>query len=141
LALEILDGGKLLATFFLYWKSHLTLFNACQLSKEMDMKNLLKYGFLVALGVASLPVQSAGNVEMGKAKAIFCTVCHGFNGEVNVPLWSGGTTRLAGMPTDKFVNALKAYRYGQRFHPFMQILVLPMSEQDMEDLAAYYASL
>jgi cytochrome c553 len=105
------------------------------------MKNMLKYCFLFFLGFVSLPAQSAGNVEMGKAKAIFCSVCHGFSGEVNVPLWSGGTTRLAGMPPDKFVNALKAYRYGQRFHPFMQILVLPMSEQDMEDLAAYYASL
>lgn len=84
---------------------------------------------------------AGGNAELGKAKAIYCTSCHGVTGETEVPLWSGEKSKLAGMAPDKFVAALKAYRLGQRFHPMMQFFVIPMSGKDMEDMAAYYSSL
>jgi hemoglobin len=45
------------------------------------------------------------------------------------------------MEAHRFVAALKAYRNGQRFHPMMQFFVMPMGDKDMEDVAAYYASL
>jgi len=93
------------------------------------------------LSIVSLYAHAAGNVELGKAKAIYCTSCHGAAGEREVPLWTGGYSKLAGMAPDKFVAALKAYRSGQRFHPMMQFFVVPMSEKDMEDMAAYYSSL
>lgn len=93
------------------------------------------------LGVASMPALSAGNAELGRTKSLFCTACHGVDGKQALPMFTGGTTNLAGMDQQKFVNALKAYRYGQRFHPMMQFFVLPASDKDMEDLAAYYASL
>ena len=35
---------------------------------------------------------------------------------------------------------MKAHKYGQRFHPMMQFFVLPVSDKDMEDLAAFYAT-
>ena len=47
---------------------------------------------------------------------------------------------LADLSASKVISALKAYRSGQRFHPMMQFFVIPMSEQDMEDIGAYYAS-
>jgi hemoglobin len=93
------------------------------------------------LGVASLPVFSAGNVELGRAKSIFCGTCHGVDGKQELPMFTGGTARLAGMDQQRFVNAMKAYKYGQRFHPMMQFFLFPVSEKDMEDMAAYYATL
>jgi len=84
---------------------------------------------------------AAGNVEQGKAKAVFCFVCHGADGNNALPMMTGGTTKLGGMDEQKFVAAMLAYRNGQRFHPVMQILVFPLGQQDFEDLGAYYASL
>lgn len=105
------------------------------------MNKLMRVCLAVALGVMTLPAIAAGNAEMGKAKAFACSGCHGMNGEREFPLLIGGNSKLAGMAPDKFVSALKAYRLGQRFHPLMQFFVLPMSEQDMQDMAAYYAGL
>ncbi len=95
----------------------------------------------LALGLAASPLLAAGNAEQGRSKAVFCTACHGMDGKNEIPMLMGGTSRLAGMDASKFVAAMKAYRYGQRFHPLMQFFVVPLTEQDFEDFAAYYASL
>ena len=104
--------------------------------------NKLLFGCLVGtLSAVSLPVYAAGDVELGKAKSIYCNTCHGMDGQHEIEMFSGGTARLGGMDPQKFVAAMKAYKYGQRFHPMMQFFVFPISEKDMEDLAAYYATL
>jgi cytochrome c553 len=95
----------------------------------------------LALATAALPASAAGNVEQGKSKSVFCMVCHGTDGSNSIPMLTGGYAKLTGMDQAAFMTAMKAYRYGQRFHPLMQFFVLPLAEQDMEDLAAYYASL
>jgi hemoglobin len=105
------------------------------------MNRTLRIGLAFALGVLTLPTFAAGNVELGKAKAVYCASCHGANGERELPLLMGGSSKLAGMAPDKFVLAIKAYRDGRRFHPMMQFFVMPMRDQDMEDLAAYYVTL
>jgi hemoglobin len=93
------------------------------------------------LGFASLPALSAGNAELGRAKAIYCASCHGADGKNVLPLMTGGSARLAGMDQQKFINAMKGYKYGQRFHPMMQFFVLPINDKDIEDMAAFYAGL
>lgn len=93
------------------------------------------------MGIAASNVHAAGNAELGKSKAIYCVTCHGVDGKQELPMFTGGVAKLAGMDQQRFINALKAYRYGQRFHPMMQFFIIPISEQDMADLAAYYASL
>jgi hemoglobin len=98
---------------------------------------LLVAGMLALVSLQSL---AAGDVELGRAKAIYCGSCHGPDGKREIPLLTGGTSHLAGMEPQKFVTALRGYRYGQRFHPMMQFFVQPLSDKDMEDLAAYYAS-
>jgi hemoglobin len=105
------------------------------------MKQLTTFLVAGVLGMAPLYAHAAGNTELGKAKAVFCTTCHGLTGQQELPLWTGGSSKLAGMDPDKFAGALKAYRLGQRFHPMMQFFVMPMSDKDIEDLAAYFASL
>ena len=105
------------------------------------MKQVLRIGLAFGLGLMSLPAFAAGNVELGKAKAVYCTACHGEKGDREMTLLKGGNSKLAGMAPDKFVLAMKAYRDGRRFHPMMQFFVMPLRDEDIEDMAAYYASL
>jgi hemoglobin len=104
-------------------------------------RKLIWIGIVAAFGLAPLSGLGAGNVELGKAKAVYCTSCHGAQGEREVPLWTGGSSKLAGMASDKLVAAMQAYRVGQRFHPMMQFFVLPLTDKDIDDVAAYYTSL
>ena len=100
---------------------------------------LLGLGFATLGHAADAPL--AGNAEAGAAKSATCGACHGADGMREVPLWTGGNSHLAGMDPQRFANALNAYRFGQRFHPMMQFFVLPMSDKDVVDMGAYYASL
>lgn len=104
------------------------------------MNRISKICLGIALGFLSLNAVAAGDLELGKAKAMYCATCHGAAGERILPMWQGGESALNELSASKIVAALKAYRSGQRFHPMMQFFVMPMTEQDMEDIAAYYGS-
>jgi hemoglobin len=104
------------------------------------MSRLLLSILAGVLGIASVPVYSAGNAELGRTKSMFCGTCHGTDGKREIPMITGGMARLDGMDQQKFANAMKAYKYGQRFHPMMQFFVMPVNDQDIEDLAAFYAT-
>lgn len=94
-------------------------------------------GFALIAGTA----WGAGDVALGRAKSFSCSVCHGPDGKRELTLIQGGVSKLAGMGPRQFTDAVKAYRQGQRFHPLMQFFVVPMTERDLDDLAAYYGSL
>jgi len=88
----------------------------------------------------ALPVQSAGDPKAGKLKTSMCAGCHGIPGwrtsypaVYSVPV-------LGGQHAEYIVAALKAYKSGERKHPSMMGIAGSLSDQDMEDLAAYYAS-
>ncbi len=89
-------------------------------------------GLLGVVGTA----QAAGDVQAGKAKAATCVACHGANGQGVAP-----NPALAGKTDDQLVQALKDYKSGKRDNPVMKGMVSSLSEQDMANLAAYYASL
>jgi cytochrome c553 len=93
---------------------------------------------LVSFSAVSL---AEGNPAAGKDKSITCAFCHGVNGEREIPLLRGGMSKLAGMDEHALFSSLIDYRSGRRLHPMMQFFVLPYSDKDMEDMAAYYASL
>ena len=80
---------------------------------------------------------ATGDVAAGKAKSATCTVCHGTNGIGNYELWPN----LAGQKQGYLIKAIKDFRDGTRFDPTMAPTVKPLSDQDIEDLAAYYSSL
>lgn len=80
--------------------------------------------------------QAGGDVNAGKAKAGACAACHGANGEGKSP-----NPALAGKAESQLVQALKDYKSGKRANAVMKSLSAPLSEQDMANLAAYYASL
>jgi len=80
--------------------------------------------------------QAAGDAAAGKDKATACAMCHGPNGE--------GTQmapKLAGEDPAKFVQALGDYKSGKKDNAMMKAQVGSLSDADMANLAAYYASL
>ena len=79
----------------------------------------------------------AGDPMEGKKLSVSCTACHGPAGISIVPLWPN----LAGQKEEYLIKQLKAFRSGERKNPPMLPFVAPLSDEDMEDLAAYYSSL
>ncbi len=93
---------------------------------------------LVSVGMIfiSNSILAAGNPAAGKEKAQACAACHGPDGNSPSPQFP----TLAGQHADYLVHALTAYQTGDRKNPIMQPMAAPLSEQDKEDLAAYFAS-
>jgi cytochrome c553 len=79
----------------------------------------------------------AADIEAGKAKAVVCSACHGVEGKALIP----GYPHLAGQNAAYLVKQLKAFKEGSRKEPLMLPFMAPLTETDMENLAAYYASL
>jgi cytochrome c553 len=100
------------------------------------MKRMLStLGIFALLGFVGA-VQAAGDAQAGKAKAGACAGCHGANGEGVKP-----NPALAGKPEGEIVQALMDYKSGKRANPIMKTFATQLSDQDMANVAAYYASL
>lgn len=103
----------------------------------MNTRKTLLSGLLLAL-LAAIPIaaSAAGNASNGAAKSMFCTFCHGTDGNLTYV-----SPRLAGQHPANLTQTLKAYKTGQRItHPMMNIVSQGLTEQDIADLAAFYAS-
>ena len=90
---------------------------------------------LTALILVAGPV-AAADVEAGRRKAEQCAACHGRDGNATVP----GTPSLAGQPVFFTHWQLIKYRDGRRKDPQMSPPAQSLSDEDMADLAAYYAT-
>lgn len=91
---------------------------------------------LLALGAAWVLVVTpahGGDVSAGKAKSEGCAQCHGDTGK--------DEPAIAGMDEARFIAEMKAYRSGERKHKKMMKAAAGLSDADIADLAAYYASL
>ena len=78
-----------------------------------------------------------GNAEAGSGKAAVCSACHGPNGHSTNGEWPN----LAGQHASYSVEQLKAFKNGEkRSNPVMKPMADALTDQDMEDIAAYYAS-
>ena len=100
------------------------------------MKRMLSIlGIFALIGFVGA-VQAAGDAQAGKAKAGACAGCHGANGEGVKP-----NPALAGKPEGELVQALMDYKSGKRANPIMKTFATQLSDQDMANVAAYYASL
>ena len=79
---------------------------------------------------------AAAGAEEGRAKAQTCVACHGENGNSASPAFPS----LSGQPKQFIVSALYQFREGKRQNEIMSPLAAKLSNADMNDLAAYYAS-
>lgn len=92
---------------------------------------------LASLAVAGT-VQAKGNAEAGKAKAAqVCAACHGADGAKPI---APENPILAGQHYDYLVKTLLDYKSGKRANPIMMGMASPLSDQDILDIAAYFAA-
>ena len=80
---------------------------------------------------------AGGDAAAGKAKSATCAGCHGAAGISANPLWPN----LAGQKDAYMVKQMKAFRDGKRSDPMMSPMAKPLSDADIDNLAAYFASL
>jgi cytochrome c553 len=97
-------------------------------------KTALFAGLLLLL--LPLSGQADGNPERGMEKAKACEACHGSNGKSIEPTYPN----LAGQYESYLIKALSDYRSGARTDAIMKSFAVNLSNQDIEDLAAWYAS-
>ncbi len=86
---------------------------------------------------ASLQPAFAGDIAAGKARAAMCATCHGLLGISQLP----NAPHLAGQPEIYTAEQLKQYRNGKRANEVMAVIAKSLSDQDIEDLAAWYGSI
>lgn len=102
---------------------------------------------LVAAAVLSMPVAandvvaaSMGNPEKGKEKASqICQACHGLdgNGVAGQPVWP----KLAGQHPRYIYKQLTNFKAQERWNALMGPMAMPLTEEEMRNLAAYYSTL
>jgi cytochrome c553 len=87
--------------------------------------------------VSSTPAAAiyTGNVAAGKNKAMVCAACHGTDGNSLVPMYPS----LAGQSANYIAKQLADFKSGDRKDPVMAGMVAALTEEDMNDLAAYFA--
>jgi cytochrome c553 len=100
----------------------------------MIYKTLIAVCAMLALTGVSV---AAGDAKAGKAKAVNCAGCHGVNGNSTNPAWP----KLAGQNAGFIAKQLADFKSGKtRSDPLMAGQVANLSQQDMDDLGAYFAS-
>lgn len=101
------------------------------------MKKLLTLALTgLALGITASVWAQGGDVEAGKTKSATCAACHGADGNSVNPEWP----KLAGQHPEYIIKQLMNFKNDERVNATMAPMAKPLSDQDMADLAAYYAS-
>lgn len=100
------------------------------------MKNTLLLALSLSLIGLTNAIAAEGNVASGKEKTASCAGCHGEDG--NSP--ADTFPKLAGQHASYIVKQLVAFKSGERKDAMMAALASSLSEQDMQDAAAFYAS-
>ena len=99
------------------------------------MKILIQLIVLLLI-LSSQSVFARGDVEAGKNKSAPCAACHGVDGNSQNPEWP----KLAGQGAPYIFAQLRLFKSGRRSNALMSPMAAVLSEEDMHDLAAYYAS-
>lgn len=110
-------------------------------TKRTSILACLMRFFIVSLAFVSLSACSEpepeGNIADGEQKSAICGQCHGKNGIAIIPIYPN----LAGQKQAYMELQLKAFRDGVRINAAMTPHARRLSDQDIRDLSAYYASL
>jgi cytochrome c553 len=99
---------------------------------------LIQVMFAAAAAAHAATALADGNAERGKVLAYTCLGCHGIDNYKNVyPTYS--VPELGGQHAAYIVAALKEYKNGERSHATMHEQAASLSDQDMQDIAAYFS--
>jgi cytochrome c553 len=96
-----------------------------------------KFGWLfllMAFGYSQFTL--AGDAAAGQAKSALCAACHGATGTSANELWPN----LAGQKEGYLIKQMKAFRDGVRSDPLMSPMSKALTDAEIENLAAFYAS-
>jgi len=97
---------------------------------------LMLHFAVASLLIVSLPAFAKGDAAAGQAKSAICAACHGVDGNSMVPTWP----KLAGQHEQYLVRQATLIKAGARMVPEMAGITPGLTEQDIEDLAAYFSS-
>lgn len=97
------------------------------------MKKIISAIMLICGSVGAV----AADAEAGKTKSVVCAACHGANGKAAIPMYP----HLAGQNEQYLVLQLKAFRDGTRKNPVMAPMAKGLTDADIDNLSAFYASL
>lgn len=115
-------------------RSHPTMIAQSDTLSDQDMRDIAAY--FSSQGEAETgETVSKGDAARGKEKVAVCTACHGEAGISPAPNWPV----LAGQHEDYLVHSIKQYRDGGRKDPVMMGQVVNLTDQDIKDIAAFYA--
>lgn len=112
---------------------------------QAETKPMKKFIFTVLLGLSAVTTAHAaqGNAEAGKGKSVMCAACHGTDGNSLVTIYP----KLAGQSASYLAKQLTEFKLGMtsagksgRVDPVMGGMAMTLSEQDIADVAAFYAS-
>lgn len=101
------------------------------------MHYIIRILFIFGLTLGSFQIVMAGDAAAGKEKSTLCASCHGENGISPNDLWPN----LAGQKAGYLVKQMKAFRDGDRKDPMMSPMAANLSDEDIDNLAAFYSSL
>jgi cytochrome c553 len=108
----------------------------------MKISRLIPIAAACSLAVAAFPLRAAdaGDAAAGKAKNSMCIGCHAIGGYKTVFPEVYSVPKIGGQHAAYIVKALQEYKSGNRSHPSMRAIAASLSDKDMADLAAYYAT-
>jgi len=98
---------------------------------------LLAATMTAGLIVNNVALAGGGDPELGRTKSMTCTACHGPDGRGTAPIYPV----LAGQHEEYLAHALRQYRSGERDNAIMAGFVNGLSDNDIADLAAWFASM
>jgi len=101
------------------------------------MKRQILTALSALILASSAHIVSAADVAAGKAKTVTCAGCHGAKGISSVPTYPN----LAGQKEAYLVKQIKDFKSGARKDPTMNAMVKSLSDADIANICAYYASL
>ncbi len=100
------------------------------------MKTLLAFAAACGFLLISTSAVAIGDPEAGQAKSTACIACHGADGNSMMGEWP----KLAGQHAGYLAKQLREFRSGERANAIMRGMAAGLSDEDINDLAAFYAS-
>ncbi len=99
---------------------------------------MIKTIISIAILALTIPLTTSavGDTKAGEAKTGVCAGCHGPTGISSTPAWPN----LAGQKEAYLVKAVRDYRDGKRQDQMMAPMVMGLTDQDIEDMSAFYAA-
>jgi cytochrome c553 len=114
----------------------LIVFVAACAENEIKKADMAKPETAKAAMAPAKPLSASAAAGKAKADAV-CAACHGANGYSQLP----NAPHLAGQPEIYVKEQLKAYRNGKRAHEVMAVIAKPLTDDEINNLAAWYSSI